>query len=672
MQIPSNNNAYWGCLLLLSSLCCFTAAATLQCPTDVIYLESVAPPTLITLKVGNSYLLGPGLFVLANTGEVAADEVLCVTGQDRSGVPAGVTRLVSPLSPLGDNSTQLHFTQYGGLLQVGNLQLQGRAGSSSSGGGGVLIKRSKDGSDDGQAATFVAKLVTFKSNSPRAVANDDDTTASLTFANCAFIDNVYDTWGCDENRGWFCYFLGPPGAAGVTTASNVTFKGSTVFRRNSWGALYAASPVTVTFEGSLLVADNTKQPAYRNAMAFDDLTSTDGAGLFASGAAHLLFLGAAVFRNNTGAGGCGLALRGAKATFQSSRTVQFLANRGSYGPAINSYNASIAFNGPVLVTGNTALWGAGGALYLEFSDVTFNAAATVYNNTLNGCTVDFDDGCAGGAMWIQGSHVTHNELATYQSNVARASSFGGAVAIFPYAFGSKQANSSFTANKMVAFIGNEGPIGGAIYTESDVTFAAGAQFISNSATAQDGSGGVVHVCGNSTLAFGGPVTFRNNSASRGGAVTITPGAWWPNATTTRMVFSGSSSSSSCWMGNTATTAAGGAALRIEAYGSALFGTTAPHNFGSNLAGSGNSAVEQDITVLDKGWFTCNSRSFAGSFSIEGNVCAARCAGKAVCKCPFGQVFVPVQCSCQRIAAASPSPKPSTSPKPSPSPKPCGL
>lgn len=82
-----------------------------------------------------------------------------------------------------------------------------------------------------------------------------------------------------------------------------------------------------------------------------------------------------------------MALRGAKATFQSSRTVQFVANRGSYGPAINSYNASIAFNGPVLVTGNTALWGAGGALYLEFSDVTFNAAATVYNNTLNGCSV---------------------------------------------------------------------------------------------------------------------------------------------------------------------------------------------------------------------------------------------------------------------------------------------
>lgn len=42
---------------------------------------------------------------------------------------------------------------------------------------------------------------------------------------------------------------------------------------------------------------------------------------------------------------------------------------------------------------------------------------------------------------------------------AGAGPFGGAVAVFPYAFGSKQVNSSFTANKMVAFIGNEGPIG---------------------------------------------------------------------------------------------------------------------------------------------------------------------------------------------------------------------
>jgi hypothetical protein len=79
-----------------------------------------------------------------------------VTGADKLGVPAGVTRL---LSPEGDK--QLHFVQYGGLLQIANLQLEGRA--SSGGGGGVSIKQSATGpEDDGQPATFIAKLVTFK------------------------------------------------------------------------------------------------------------------------------------------------------------------------------------------------------------------------------------------------------------------------------------------------------------------------------------------------------------------------------------------------------------------------------------------------------------------------------------------------------------------------------
>jgi hypothetical protein len=119
----------------------------------------------------------------------------------------------------------------------------------------------------------------------------------MTFANCAFLDNIYDTWGCVEDRGWICFFTGPPGAAGVTTASNVTFKGSTVFKRNDWGALYVAQPVTVLFEGGVLVADNTKDLKYRDDEGFgDDYTSEGGSGLHALDGAHLLFAGAAVFR----------------------------------------------------------------------------------------------------------------------------------------------------------------------------------------------------------------------------------------------------------------------------------------------------------------------------------------------------------------------------------------
>jgi hypothetical protein len=80
-----------------------------------------------------------------------------VTGRDKPGVPAGITRLLSP-----ENDKQLHIAQYGGFLQITNLQLQGRAGRGGGGGGGVLIQQSKDGKgDDGQPATFAANLVTF-------------------------------------------------------------------------------------------------------------------------------------------------------------------------------------------------------------------------------------------------------------------------------------------------------------------------------------------------------------------------------------------------------------------------------------------------------------------------------------------------------------------------------
>ncbi|KAF6254129.1 hypothetical protein COO60DRAFT_1462864 [Scenedesmus sp. NREL 46B-D3] len=398
----------WG--LLLSSLCCCSTATALECPSDVVSLESIATPTSITLQAGKSYELGP------------------------------------------EGAGQLHFAQYGGLLKINNLQLQGRADSD--GGGGVVIKRSKDGTDDNQPATFIARLVTFKSISPRAVANDD-AAANLTFTNCAFLDNVYNTWGCENQREWFCSFTGPPGAAGVTTASNATFSGSTVFRRNSWGALYVASPVTVTFEGKLVVADNTKR-LWGQGFEYDEdnFTTEYGAGLIASGGARLLFFGAVQIRNNTGFGGCGMYLSRASATFASAaRTVQFTRNRGSYGAAMKAYESNVQFNGPVLMADNTAIEGAGGAFHLLLSNVTFNARATVRNNSLHGCTMDFDNGCGGGAMFVLGSQVTHADRATYLRNTA-SSTDGGALYITGYKYGTNPMNSSFLAADLVTFNGN--------------------------------------------------------------------------------------------------------------------------------------------------------------------------------------------------------------------------
>jgi hypothetical protein len=54
-------------LLMLGSLCCRFTAAALQCPSDVVTLESSSATTTVTLLTGKSYKLGAGFFVLKQT-----------------------------------------------------------------------------------------------------------------------------------------------------------------------------------------------------------------------------------------------------------------------------------------------------------------------------------------------------------------------------------------------------------------------------------------------------------------------------------------------------------------------------------------------------------------------------------------------------------------------------
>jgi hypothetical protein len=139
----------------------------------------------------------------------------------------------------------------------------------------------------------------YRSNSPRAFANDNDTAASIIFANSAFVDNIHDKHFCEGGHGVRnCVFTGPAGAAGITTVSDVTFKGSTMFYNNSWGALYVAAPVTVAFQGTLGVVSNTKDLYNPNDYygAWGESAPYYGAGMYASNGAHLLLGGRALFK----------------------------------------------------------------------------------------------------------------------------------------------------------------------------------------------------------------------------------------------------------------------------------------------------------------------------------------------------------------------------------------
>jgi hypothetical protein len=95
---------------------------------------------------------------------------------------------------------------------------------------------------------------------------------------------------------------------------------------------------------------------------------------------------------------------------------------------------------------------------------------------------------------------------------------------------------------------------------------------------------------------------------------------------------------------------GGAALRIKAYGHVEFGKLASHNFGTNIAGTLRNHTQDDIVVSVNGLYSCAEKHNEGGYSVEGNVCDAICqSAKNNCKCPLGQRFHAVKCSCQSSA-----------------------
>jgi hypothetical protein len=88
--------------------------------------------------------------------------------------------------------------------------------------------------------------------SPRAVANEDDDTASLIFINTSWLENSYNLVACQLYADrvlsniyyyWGCSWStqrdsGMRGAAGLTTVSSASFEGTTLFSLNRWEAIW--------------------------------------------------------------------------------------------------------------------------------------------------------------------------------------------------------------------------------------------------------------------------------------------------------------------------------------------------------------------------------------------------------------------------------------------------
>jgi hypothetical protein len=204
-------------------------------------------------------------------------------------------------------------------------------------------------------------------------------------------------------------------------------------KNNYWGAVYVASPVTIAFQGGLEVSGNTKgignalgsgvlhpdpeRPQEDTAEALPANAATPslvvpqdgaangpvyGAGLFASNGAHLSFFGVTTFSRNIGLCGCGITLDNATTSFAPNRAVNFVGNSApdtdGCGPALRATcGSSVEFGGSVLMIDNWVLSGAGGAVFLDTSAVTFEGSATLRNNSIK-----FGPG------WVSGLHVVRS------------------------------------------------------------------------------------------------------------------------------------------------------------------------------------------------------------------------------------------------------------------------
>ncbi|WIA21400.1 hypothetical protein OEZ85_000615 [Tetradesmus obliquus] len=165
---------------------------------------------------------------------------------------------------------------------------------------------------------------------------------------------------------------------------------------------------------------------------------------------------------------------------------------------------------------------AGGAVFLQASNITFNAAASMTDNKLVTCNdlVWTSGACpGGGAIFAIASNITHNAAAVYRNNTA-ADCNGGALSLTSGSVCLHTDHSDMTpecmqpsrfeATQLITFKGNSVSMkwqsavagGAAFLQDSFATFIRGASFVGNAAPPEGrGCGGALCALSNSSVTF---------------------------------------------------------------------------------------------------------------------------------------------------------------------------
>ena len=290
-----------------------------------------------------------------------------------------------------------------------------------------------------------------------------------------------------DNRATFA------GGAIQVESAEVLWSGVSSFFHNSanlGGAIHAGSSSFVRWTASNTI------------FAFNMATSSAGGAISIFGS-NMTWTGNTMFEYNI-ANFVGGAVSVYRADMSWSGDTAFKDNQATtFGGAIFVLSAEVSCSGVFSFFNNSA--GAGGAIYVMVgSFVRWNASNTTF--ILNMATSS-----SGGAASISNSTILWTGDTTFESN--QANTVGGAITAYDVAL-SMRGDTIFECNRAAH--------GGAAYLlgGSRVMWDGNTEFVSNTASGFNTSGGGALVVARVNISWGGVTLFYNNSAISGGAVNI--------------------------------------------------------------------------------------------------------------------------------------------------------
>ena len=329
----------------------------------------------------------------------------------------------------------------------------------------------------------------------------------------------------DSNMSWtgnttFEYNIASSSGGAVSVnGANVSWSGDTAFKDNTatlgGGAIYIES-AEVSWSGVSSFFNNSAESGGAVYAAFGSFVRWDASNTIfvlnmatsgSGGAVSIIdstmsWNGSTTFESNIAndSGGAAVAYR---ADVSWSGDTAFKDNQATaLGGAIFVLSAEVSCSGVLSFFNNSAE--AGGAIYVMFgSFVRWNASNTTF--ILNMATSS-----SGGAASISNSTILWTGNTTFESN--EANTVGGAIVAFDVAL-SMRGDTIFECNRAAS--------GGAAYLiGSRVTWDGNTEFVSNTASGFNISGGGALVASRVNISWGGVTLFYNNSAISGGAVNI--------------------------------------------------------------------------------------------------------------------------------------------------------